>query len=340
MDIVVLAGGLSYERDVSLSSGKKITAALEKKGHRTILLDLYLGMKENSFESAYNFQKNNTISHSYSVFEKEPNLDILVQQNENQTDLVGVNVIEICKSADFCFLALHGDIGENGKLQALFDIYRIRYSGSGYKGSLLAMDKDISKRLMLMNGILTPEWIVIDQNENIEFPMPCVVKPIDNGSSIGVEIVENKKDLTDALNKAAKYNSKIIIEKKIDGREFSVGLLGDKVLPAIEIIPKQGFYDYEHKYKEGVTIEITPAKISRELAKKLSDITVSVSKTLNLSIYSRVDFIVTSDDEVYCIEANSLPGMTPTSLLPQEAAAVGISFPDLCERIIDLSLKG
>src|SRR5699024_1251346 len=339
MNIVVLAGGLSYERDVSLSSGRKIVAALEEKGHRAFLLDLYIGAIETTFERAYEVQQDKSDNENYIVLKEEPNLEKLMQENENQIDIVGKNVIEICKSADFCFLALHGDSGENGKLQALLDIYGIRYSGSSYKVSMLPMDKDESKRLMLLNNIQTPNWIATDNNENIDFPVPCVVKTIDNGSSIGVEIVENKADLALALKEAKKYKSKIMIEEKIDGREFSVGLLGNHVLPAIEIIPKQGFYDYKNKYQEDATIEVTPADIPQELAKRLSDITIKVSKTLELSIYSRVDFIVTNDNKIYCIEANSLPGMTPTSLLPQEAAAVGISFSDLCEKIVELSLE-
>lgn len=339
MNIVVLAGGLSHERDVSLSSGGQIAVALEEKGHRVLLLDLYFGTKEHSFENAYCVQKSDIVSRSYSVYENEPDLNQLIQKNKGRTDLVGENIIKICKDADFCFLALHGDIGENGKLQALFDIYGIRYSGSSYKGSLLAMDKDVSKKLMRMNDILTPEWTVIDTNENVDFPVPCVVKPIDNGSSIGVEIVESKAELDEALKKTKKYKSKIMVEQKIEGREFSVGLLGDKVLPVIEIIPKQGFYNYENKYQNDATIEITPAEIPLDLSDRLSNITRLVSKTLELSIYSRVDFIITSDFEIYCIEANSLPGMTPTSLLPHEAAAAGISFPDLCEKIVELSLE-
>lgn len=339
MNIIVLAGGLSHERDVSLSSGGEIVSALESKGHRALLLDIYIGNASKTFEEAYRIQKETMTEQAYTVYEKEPDLKKLVQENGNQVDLVGKNVINLCKDADFSFLALHGGIGENGQLQALLDIYNIRYSGSGYKGSLLAMDKDISKKLMQLNGILTPKWIVVDQKEEVDFPMPCVVKPIDNGSSIGVEMVESKNQLMDALKNAEKYQSKVMIEQKIEGREFSVSLLGEEALPVIEIIPKQGFYDYESKYQVGATIEITPAEISLELSQKLSDIAKLVQKTLELSVYCRIDFIITENNEIYCIEANSLPGMTPTSLLPQEAAAAALSFPDLCEKIIRLSLK-
>ncbi|MDN6599242.1 MAG: D-alanine--D-alanine ligase, partial [Tetragenococcus koreensis] len=324
MNIVVLAGGLSHERDVSLSSGGKIATALEGKGHRVLLLDVYLGMDAKDFEHAFQRQGEKEKQREYSVLKKEPILEKLTEFNKNQTDLVGNNVIEICKSADFCFLALHGGIGENGKLQALLDIYGIKYSGTNYKGSLLAMDKDISKRLMLMNHVLTPEWEVIDHSSQSKISTPCVIKPIDNGSSIGVEIVENKEELNAAITRAEKFQSKIMVEEKIEGREFSVGILGDTVLPVIEITPKHGFYNYENKYQKGATIETTPAKISEELTQKLSDLTFLVHNILELTVYSRVDFIITEDFKIYCIEANSLPGMTPTSLLPQEAAAQGI----------------
>ncbi|GMA08477.1 D-alanine--D-alanine ligase [Tetragenococcus halophilus subsp. flandriensis] len=338
MDIVVLAGGLSYERDVSLSSGGKIATALEEKGHSVLLLDIYLGMDANNFEEALQKQTESNKNRDYSIGKKEPALENLAKLSQQQNDLVGNNVISICKSADFCFLALHGGIGENGKLQALFDIYNIKYSGSDYKSSLLAMDKEVSKKLMVTNHILTPNWEMIDSFYQRKISAPCVVKPIDNGSSIGVEMVEEDTHLDEAVKAAAKFQSKIMIEEKVAGREFSVGILGDTILPAIEIIPKHGFYNYENKYQEGATIEIAPAEISEKLTKKLSDLALLVHNTLGLSVYSRIDFMVTSDSKIYFIEANSLPGMTPTSLLPQEAAAQGIDFPDLCEKIVQFSL--
>ncbi|GEQ39072.1 D-alanine-D-alanine ligase [Tetragenococcus halophilus] len=338
MDIVVLAGGLSYERDVSLSSGGKIATALEEKGHSVLLLDIYLGMNANNFEEALQKQTEDNKNRDYSIGRKEPALENLAQFNQQQNDLVGNNVISICKSADFCFLALHGGIGENGKLQALFDIYHIKYSGSDYKSSLLAMDKEVSKKLMVTNHILTPNWEMIDSFYQRKIAAPCVVKPIDNGSSIGVEMVEEDTHLDEAVKAAEKFQSKIMIEEKVTGREFSVGILGDTVLPVIEIIPKHGFYNYENKYQEGATTEIAPAEIPENLTKKLSNLALLVHNTLGLSVYSRIDFIVTSDCKIYCIEANSLPGMTPTSLLPQEAAAQGIHFSDLCEKIVQFSL--
>jgi D-alanine-D-alanine ligase len=339
MKIVVLAGGLSEERDVSLSSGEQIAAALERKGHQALLIDLYQGNEENNFEAAYFKSRQHHDSSNYVIDEKEPDIAKLIQTSTNGQKLIGANVLDLCMDADLCFIALHGGIGENGKLQALFDIFGIRYSGSQYKGSLLAMDKDIAKQLMQTTNIPTPDWQVLEDNQEISINVPCVVKPIDNGSSIGVEIVENNEQLSNALDTAKKYNSKIMIEQKVTGREFSVGILGEQVLPVIEIIPKQGFYNYESKYQQGATTEITPAEISASLRNQLQELTVQVYKALGLSIYARVDYIVTEENEIYCIEANSLPGMTPTSLLPQEAAAAGISFADLCEKIVELSME-
>ena len=256
----------------------------------------------------------------------------------NSQKLIGKNVLAICQSADCCFLALHGGLGENGKLQALLDIFGIKYTGSNYQGSLLAMDKHISKQLFVQNKILTPAWQVVQKVHTLTIPAPCVVKPISNGSSIGVQIVENAVALPTAIRQAQIYSQRVLVEEKINGREFSVGILGETILPIIEIIPQNGFYDYANKYQVGATLEITPAEISPTLSEKLGYLALKVHRLLGLEVYSRIDFIVTETEEVYCIEANSLPGMTPTSLLPQEATAMGLSYGQLCEKILELSL--
>lgn len=338
MNIVVLSGGLSDERDVSLSSGSQIANALIKNGHRVLLLDLYLGLKEvNTFEEAYKVYGETV--YDYKVPKIAPNLEKLIEKNNGRRSEIGETVISICKSADIVFLGLHGGIGENGKLQAIFDLHNIKYTGSGYKGSLLAMDKIVSKEIMTVNDILTPEWSIIDSENNNTIMAPAVVKPNDNGSSIGVKVVENQDELKDAIEVAKQYSSTILVEQKIEGREFSVGILGEEVLPIIELIPKEGFYDYSNKYQPGATEEITPADISRENTKRMQDIAINIFKKLGLEVYGRVDFIMDSNENIYCIEANSLPGMTPTSLLPQEAEANGINYEQLCEKIVKYSLS-
>ncbi|WP_338112913.1 D-alanine--D-alanine ligase family protein [Staphylococcus felis] len=193
--------------------------------------------------------------------------------------------------------------------------------------------------MQTVNNILTPEWSIIDSENNNTIMAPAVVKPNDNGSSIGVKVAENQDELKDAIEVAKQYSSTILVEQKIEGREFSVGILGEEVLPIIELIPKEGFYDYSNKYQPGATEEITPADISRENTKRMQDIALNIFKKLGLEVYGRVDFIMDSNENIYCIEANSLPGMTPTSLLPQEAEANGINYEQLCEKIVEHTLS-
>lgn len=338
MKIVVLAGGLSDERDVSLSSGSQIANALITKGHKVLLLDLYLGLNDvKDFEEAYN--KYGETYYNYKVPEIAPDLQKLIKKHNGRKSEIGENVLNICMKANIVFLGLHGGIGENGKLQAVFDLYNIKYTGSGYKSSLLAMDKVVSKEIMSVNNILTPNWSIIYNNNINTIQAPAVVKPNDNGSSIGVQVVDNEVELQNAILFAQKYSNTILVEQKIVGREFSVGILGEEVLPIIELIPKKGFYDYSNKYQPGATEEITPANISIKITKKMQDIALSIFKKLGLKVYGRVDFIMDSSENIFCIEVNSLPGMTPTSLLPQEAIAANITYEDLCERIVNLSIQ-
>lgn len=342
MKIVVLAGGLSPERDVSLSSGTLIANALRRSNHEVILIDVYEGIQtEDKLEVLFNCNEQKT----YIVPKEAPDLSIIKQKNNNGDSLIGPNVIKLCRIADMTFIALHGSMGENGQIQAMLDVLGIKYTGTGYIGSLLAMDKDISKKLINEQYILTPKWITIDVKEMdinhiIEkIGLPCVVKPCSNGSSIGISIVNNKQQLEDAIVLAKSHESKIIVEQKIEGREFSVGIIDKEPLPVIEIIPKQGFYDYKNKYQKGLTEEICPAEISETKTQTVQSLAMKIHDLLQLGSYSRIDFILNNEDEkFYCLEANTLPGMTPTSLLPQEALAKGISYTELCDRIVKLAL--
>lgn len=338
MNIVVLAGGYSHEREVSLSSGSLIANALMENGHQVILLDLYFGTQAaSSFEEAYSKLKKD--KYEYTVKRQIPDLDALKAQKEKPNEMIGENIIPICQSADLVFLSLHGELGENGQLQAVFDLYDITYTGAGYLGSAIAMNKILSKEIMAAQDILTPEWEVLEHGDEPTSDVPCVVKPNASGSSIGVYIVDNKEDLKNAVHEAKKYSSSVLIEEKIEGREFSVGVLEDKALPLIEIIPKSGFYDYENKYQEGATIEICPAELDDTVSSKIQDIALKVFRALRLEYYARIDFIVSNDGRIYFIEANTLPGMTPTSLFPQEAAADGISYNELCNRLAEIALN-
>lgn len=342
MKIVVLAGGYSPERDVSLCSGALIANALIENGHRVLLADLYLGLKD-QYEDMY-LSKEMEERYHFDIPEVEPDLLKLKEQSKNKDALIGPKIIEACQNADLTFLALHGGIGENGELQATLDTFGIRYTGSSYEGCLLAMNKDISKKLMVTANVKTAEWNTysLDCNDIHQFDdvkYPCVMKPLSCGSSVGVTILNDQKDLEKAIASAKVYESNVLIEQKIVGREFSVGVLNGEALPAIEIVPKQGFYDYKNKYQSGCTNELCPAPISKELEQKLGEHALRVHKALQLGFYSRVDFIVDGDENLWCLEANTLPGMTPNSLLPQEAKVVGIEYNELCEMIVKAGVK-
>lgn len=333
MKIVVLAGGNSSEREVSMLSGSQISNALIRRGHEVLLIDVSIGIDSNNFNQAYKHYKQEY--YSYKILNTIPSLDNLIEMN-----YIGDNIIEICKSADIVFIALHGGIGENGKLQALFDLYRIKYTGSGYKSSMICMDKILTKQIIEMNGINTPRWEEISSLEStISLSYPIVLKPNGEGSSIGVEIIENPDRFYVALNNTLKYSGTCLVEEKVVGREFSVGILGDNVLPIIEIIPNEGFYDYNNKYQEGATTEIVPADLDEELTNRIKDLSKHIHDILGMEVYSRIDFIVDKYDNVFFIEANSLPGMTPLSLLPQEALADGMDYDALCEKIVAESLR-
>ena len=349
MNIVVLAGGLSPERNVSLSSGSLISSALRRKGHKVLMLDVYEGISDDKIPNS-----------PMDIFTRDDSITLLVgktaptakelreikEKNNNRSELIGPNVLRMCKLADVAFLALHGDMGENGQLQATLDVFDVTYTGSGYIGSLLAMNKDIAKKLMRENNILTPDWInfnsfgdekKIDRAiEKIGFP--CIVKPCSCGSSVGISIVNNENELKNALEIASDYEGSVLIEKFIGGREFTQAILDQKALPPVEIIPKCGFYDYANKYVANATEEICPARISDELREKIDNISKKCFNALCLTDYARIDYIVDEDNNVWCLEANTLPGMTPTSLMPQEANAVGIDYDSLCDKIANMAL--
>lgn len=342
MKIVVLAGGLSPEREVSLTSGTLIANALRENGHRVLLLDVYLGIRELPTDPDTLFRVEKTEEHRIS--REVPDLESLRRESGNGDALIGENVLTLCRMADFVFLALHGAMGENGQLQATLDSYGIRYTGSGYAGSLLAMDKDLSKRLFRDAGIPTPEWICLDaadaEPERVlsSVGLPCVVKPSSCGSSVGISMVDTREELNAALAFARRYGDRLLAERKIVGRELTVGILDGAALPPIEIIPEEGFYDYQNKY-QGTTREICPAQIPEDVTRRAGDLALRAFRALRLRGYARADFLLDGDGGLWCLEVNTLPGMTPTSLLPQAAAAVGISYRGLCEKILEVSMK-
>ena len=339
MRIVVLAGGLSPEREVSLTSGSLIANALMERGHAVALVDVYEGLAGELV-----WRRQGDARYHATVSEAVPDLAVIKARCCGRGALIGPGVLDACRAADVVFIALHGAMGENGQLQATLDNFGIHcYTGSGYIGSLLAMDKDITKRMLTLAGVDNAPWILFDAAQDdvariqSEIGLPCVVKPCSCGSSVGVSIVETEAELADALAFAAKYEPMVLIERKITGREFSIGILDGEALPAIEIIPKSGFYNYKNKYQGGCTLEICPAALSADEAARIADAALRVFAALRLDGYARIDFILDAEGRFWCLEANTLPGMTPMSLLPQEAAAVGISYGELCDRIAQMA---
>ena len=347
MKIVVLAGGLSTERDVSFKTGEMVTKALRENGHQVILLDVFMGYSDKEEDLTGIFDRAEAVSVKVAAIpETAPDLEkVKAQRKDQSNNFFGPNVIELCRMADIVFMALHGENGENGKIQAAFDLFGIRYTGTGYLGSALAMNKGMAKQLFLENGIPTPRGTSLKRGEDaakIEtcgIHFPCVVKPCSGGSSIGVSIVHDKAEYEQALKEAFRWENELVIEEYVKGREFSVGVIDFQALPIIEIAPVEGFYDYKNKYKAGSTVETCPAELSEQITKEMQGYAEKVAEVLGLNTYSRTDFLLDAEDHIFCLEANTLPGMTPTSLLPQEAKVTGVDFNQLCEKLIESSMR-
>lgn len=343
MKILVLAGGLSPERNVSLSSGAMVCEALRKRGHQVALMDLFYGL--DGAASGRGLYAAPVPDSFKKVAREAPNLDeVRAKRGDDSPSLIGPGVFEMCADADIVYLALHGTCGEDGRIQAALDLLGVPYTGSGCLGSAVAMDKDMTKRLVA-GKVKTPKWETVTvTEENVEelmerIKLPVVVKPIASGSSVGVYIAKNKEELKNALTESAKMGGRTLVEEFIQGREIQVAVLDGRALPSIEIIPKEGFYNYTNKYQPGAASDVCPARIPSSWEKALGDAALTVFNTIGLSVYARADFIVTSDGTPYFLEINTLPGMTPTSLVPQEAAAAGINYGNLCDTIIQKSLE-
>ena len=339
MKIVVLAGGISTERDVSLVTGRGVYNALKQNGHEVILIDIYMGYEGNP-DTAFT-DDIDWAAMVAPIGEKAPDIEeIKAKRGDNDGVFFGKNVLKLCKMADIAFMALHGDCGENGKVQATFDLLGIKYTGTDSFSSALAMDKAISKQLFRMYGVPTPIGYMLKGKDDLYKPeFPCVVKICNGGSSVGVYIVNNESEYKNAVNEAFSYEAKVMVEEYIKGREFTCCVIDGHPLPIVEIAPKEGFYDYKNKYQAGSTIETCPAIVSEKITLKNQKEAVKAYKALGIKTYARMDFLMNDKEEVFCLEANTLPGMTPTSLIPQEAAAYGKSYNELCEWIIEVSLK-
>ena len=364
MKVVVLAGGISTERDVSFSSGSQIYKALKSKGHKAIILDVYLGI-EGDTEGIFDLDKDWAAQYS-AIKEINPDIEaIKALRPDGDKNFFGPNVIKLCHEADAVFMALHGIGGEDGKVQACFELMGIPYTGTDFTSAAMAMDKAITKDLFTAWNIRTPKGLVIYKNSDrpeeakkaaeagrgikgkyfaengseSDITFPCIVKATNGGSSVGVTIANTPEEFDAACDEAFKYDNKAIVEDYIKGREFSVGVIDGKALPVIEIAPKQGFYDYKNKYQAGSTVETCPAELPEEKSSEMQYMAERAYRALRYKSYARMDFMMNEKGEIFCLECNTLPGMTPTSLLPQEAAAIGISFADLCELLLKKTLE-
>jgi D-alanine-D-alanine ligase len=336
VNICVLTGGSSSERDVAFASATQVVAALRSRGHRVTVADTTTGVLDAAAESRQLVGAVHVAPPDAAAIE-----DLLARE---QTVLLGGLLIDpAVRDADVVFLALHGGRGEDGTVQNLLEIADVCYTGAGPVASGVALDKDLSKRLFLAAEVLTAAWLMAPATVaaiDLELDWPVVVKPSRQGSTVGLTVVRDAAGLATAVEEASRHDNEVMIEAFVPGRELTVGVLGDRALAVGEIIPRHELFDYECKYTPGMCQEIFPAQIPAMVAEEAQRLALRAHRALKLRGYSRVDFRLTEDLELFCLEVNTLPGMTATSLMPQSAAAVGIDFATLCERICELALEG
>ena len=300
MNIAVIAGGTSTERDVSLSSGKLICASLRRNGHNANMIDVFLGSdKYDNVQDFFN-DKNDLEELASELGKMSPKIkEIETERKEKSKGFFGPMVLDVCKAADIVYIGLHGSNGEDGKIQAAFDLFGIKYTGTDYLSSAISMDKHLTKKMLATEGVPVPKGITLKKGHKLEYvPFPCVVKPCCGGSSV------------------------------IDG----------KALPVIEIEPLNGFYDYKNKYSAGATKETCPAKVDEETSQRMQRWAEKACEAAGIKAFARVDELMNEDGQIFCLEINTLPGMTATSLVPQEAQVVGISYDELTQKLVELSL--
>jgi D-alanine-D-alanine ligase len=331
MKVVVLLGGTSAERDVSIASGVQIARALRNLGHEVVAVDTASGVLPSAEEARFL---------AGGVGETPPETEALAVLKGATPALSRDGLLH---DTDVVFLALHGGTGEDGTVQAMLDLAGLPYTGSGHAASAMAMDKDVSKQLFRAAGIPTPDWLmapVTDEVVESDIGIPAVIKPNRQGSTIGLSVVQTSAALSAAIEEASLYDTEVMIERFVPGRELTVGILEGKALPPGEIIPKRSdIFDYESKYQPGGAEEIFPADLSTDQVAKIQDLALKAHKALKLGAYSRVDFRLDEAGTFWCLEVNTLPGMTSASLLPKAAAAVGISFDALCDRIARFAVE-
>lgn len=330
MRVTVLAGGATPERAIALAGAAEIVTALRGRGHSVRVVDTTSGLVADGAEA----RLLGTPMGSGPVAVED------LGSRERAFLAEGLARLPAVREADVLFLSVHGGRGEGGTLQALLDVIGVPYTGSGPLGSALAMDKDLAKRLFRAAGVPVPAWFlapVAPDDVPTALGWPAIVKPVRGGSTVGLSLATGARALDDAVALARRYDADVMVEQFIAGRELTVGVLGDVPLPVGEIIPRHELFDYECKYTAGMSEEMFPARLETGLARQLQELALAAHRALKLGGYSRVDFRLSPDGDIFCLEANTLPGMTRLSLLPQAARAAGIEFPELCERICQLA---
>jgi D-alanine-D-alanine ligase len=326
MKVAVLTGGSSSERDVAIASATQVVAGLRTRGHAVAVIDTVKGFIPPAAEAAVL---------SPAVGTTPPAIEHLVEL-ERRVLLSGLAGLPAINDADVLFLALHGGRGEDGTLQAVLDVLDVPYTGSSALGSAIAMDKDVSKRLFRAAGVPTADWLMAPadlETARAALGWPIVVKPSKQGSTVGLTIVKESSGWDPAVAEAFRYDDEVMLEAFVPGRELTVGILDGRALAVGEIIPRHEIFDYECKYTPGMAVELFPADLPDKVTAECQELALAAHRALKLGGYSRVDFRLTPAGALSCLEVNTLPGMTATSLMPQSARAVGIEFPDLCERI-------
>ena len=307
-------------------------------------MDLFLGLEQVPADLDTLFDAPDGLCADVHVRAQAPDLAAVRRSRSDQgPSHIGPHVLDICQRADLVFLGLHGMDGEDGRIQAALDLLGVPYTGAGHLASAVAMDKAVSKQILDACGIPTPKWRLLsyraEEAETLAqtLPMPCVIKTLGGGSSLGVYLPEDRAALRQALEEVLRYGAKVLAEERIYGRELTVAVLGDRWLPAVETVPAGGEFDYVAKYQIGAATETCPAPVPPEVMTAAGELALRVHRALGLEVYSRTDMILDKDGKLWVLEANSLPGMTPNSFVPKEAAAVGMSYEQLCEEIVRLS---
>lgn len=337
MNIAVLFGGISTERNVSIAGGRAVVEALRSKGHNVVPIDPALG---SDWKRSEEILQGGEGAVSLEELAKFNSRNIIESINSEAFDDI-----------DIAFIVLHGKWGEDGRVQSLLELRGIPYTGSKVKGSAIAIDKNSSKMIFLAANIPTPAWYIVRKKDYDNYELfeeirselgnHLVIKPNDQGSTIGISVIDsgNLDDIHEGVKKAAEYSDLVIVEQFIDGKEITVGVIGEETLPVIEIVPEDGFYDYEHKYMQGKTRYDCPAEISEDIAEFSQSLAHTAYMALGCSGFARADFRLNEDGQPLLLEMNTVPGFTATSLVPMAAKESGIDFPELCERIIEIELE-